>query len=156
MDLNDARNAALSMMAEHGLDTPSGWVFRFDDARRRFGSCHWDKKLITLSRALTLLNDAGHVRQTILHEIAHALAPRRAGHGPVWRRIALSIGDDGARCYSSAEVITPARAFRGTCATCGRTVERFTRKRSLACGACCRAHNGGRHSAVYLFKWERI
>ena len=152
MDLNNARNMALLLMAQHGLDTPSGWRFAWDGARRRFGSCRWDLKLITLSRHLVALNEEMHVRATILHEIAHALAPRNAGHGPEWRRIARALGDDGARCYG-AEVAQPARRYVGTCPACGRTVERYTRKRSLACGACCRAHNGGRHSDAYKFVW---
>lgn len=153
MDLNNARNMALLMMAQHGLDTPSGWRFEWDNARRRFGACHWDKKLITLSRRLVALNDDVHVRATILHEIAHALAPRRAGHGPEWRRIALSIGDDGARCYG-AEVSQPARRYIGTCPACSRTVERHARRAGLACGACCRRFNGGRHSPAYQFTWR--
>jgi len=155
MDLNNARNMALILMAQHGLDTPSGWVFQWDNARRRFGSCHWDKKIITLSQRLTLLNPVEHVRATVLHEIAHALAPRNVGHGPAWRRIALALGDDGARCYG-AEVLTPARRFRGLCPNCAKTVERHSRKRSLACGACCRKFNGGKHSPAYQFTWERI
>ncbi len=145
---------ALSMMAQHGLDTPSGWRFAWDNARRRFGSCRYTKKLITLSRVLTRLNAEALVRSTVLHEIAHALAPRGAGHGPVWRAIAVRIGDDGARCYG-AEVTEPAAPFVGTCPSCARTVERHARRRNLACGACCRKYNGGRHSAAYVFTWRR-
>lgn len=151
MNLHDARNMAISMMAEHGLDTPSGWTFAWDNARRRFGACSWTRKTISLSRHIVGLNDEHHVRQTVLHEIAHALAGTGEGHGPRWRRIAVSIGDDGSRCYDSNEVVTPAAGWIGTCPTCGREVKRHTRKRSLACGKCC----AGRHNPVHQFAWRR-
>ena len=33
------------------------------------------------------------IRNTILHEICHAIAPFKEGHGPVWKKIAKQIGD---------------------------------------------------------------
>jgi hypothetical protein len=53
-----------------------------DSAVRRFGTCRYSRKLITLSRQLIELNDQARVLDTILHEIAHALAGPKTGHGP--------------------------------------------------------------------------
>lgn len=38
-----------------------------------------------------------HVKDTVLHEIAHALAGHEAKHGPVWQKIAKEIGANGQR-----------------------------------------------------------
>ena len=78
MNLFEASILARSLMSEHGL---ADWGFAFDHARRRFGACNYTRRRITLSRPLTLLNGIDEVRDTILHEIAHALCPGDK-HGP--------------------------------------------------------------------------
>lgn len=101
----DARKLALRLMTRHGLHT---WKFRFDRATRRFGCCMPAARTITLSRSLTLLNGPDEVRDTILHEIAHALTPRD-GHGPKWRQMCLRIGARPQRCFSSDTVKMPSQ-----------------------------------------------
>jgi len=71
MNLYAARDLAHTLMRHHGL-AAAGWTFRFDHARRRFGSCQPRRKLVTLSRPLTLLNSEDQVRDTILHAAAAA------------------------------------------------------------------------------------
>src|SRR5215207_599997 len=107
-------------MGRHGL-LAGGWRFRFDNARRRFGSCRSREKVITLSRPLTLLNGEEQVRDTILHEIAHALTPDD-GHGPQWRAKCREVGARPERCYGEAEVVAPPRRaapYRYGCRPCG-------------------------------------
>ena len=89
----DAQQLAVGLIQEHGL---IGWRFRFDHARRRFGCCRSSEKTITLSRPLTILNSCAQVRDTILHEIAHALTPGD-GHGVKWRAKCREIGADPKR-----------------------------------------------------------
>ena len=74
MELADAESLALELMRQHGL-LPR-WKFKFDRAIRRFGCCNEGKRLISLSARLTELNSEYEVRDTILHEIAHANDPR--------------------------------------------------------------------------------
>ena len=95
MNLYAARDLALALMRQHGLHD---WTFRFDHARRRFGSCRPRRRLITLSRPLAFLNEEAQVRDTILHEIAHALTPWD-GHGRNWKRKCIEIGAEPRRCY---------------------------------------------------------
>jgi SprT protein len=146
MNLNDARTLAADLMRKHRL--PREWAFGFDRSKVRFGKCDYGKKRISLSRHLVEANGVAAVRETVLHEIAHALAPRGAGHGPVWRSLALSIGCNGSRCYGS-EVARHKPKFRGTCPGCKRVIFRH-RRTAIACGKCAPTYN-----ARFAFIWSR-
>jgi predicted SprT family Zn-dependent metalloprotease len=135
---HDAAQLARTLMVQHGL---SGWTFRFDHARRRFGSCRYGQKTITLSRPLTLLNEEVQVRDTILHEISHALCPGE-GHGPRWKAQCRRIGAKPVRCYTEQAVRSPARGparYRMGCHHCGWWVDR---RRRLAGRYVCRQCRG--------------
>ena len=110
MTLKQAQELAKDLMRLHRL--PPDWSFTFDRSKVRFGKCNYRRKQISLSTFLVELNGEDEVRDTILHEIAHALAPRGAGHGPVWKSLALSIGCNGRRCFGQ-EVVRPAPKYRG-------------------------------------------
>ena len=135
MKLQQAEALAISLLRQHGL-WPE-WSFRFDRSKVRFGTCNYTQRQISLSRHLVALNCEEQVRETILHEIAHALAPRGAGHGPLWRAVVIAIGCRGQRCYGP-EVARPTPKYRGTCPTCGKVVHRH-RRAVLACGSCSKA-----------------
>lgn len=132
MDLTLARRLARALMDEHGLQ---GWTFDFDRARVRAGACHFHDRRITLSRALTQAQGEEEVRETVLHEIAHALVGPGHGHDETWRRQAVAIGSTGQRCYSAEEPVVPGR-WQGRC-TAGHVVHRHRRPaRLLLCGRC--------------------
>jgi predicted SprT family Zn-dependent metalloprotease len=129
MHPQDARHLAFELMHRHGLFA-QGWRFAFDHARRRFGCCNYTRKVISLSRPLTLLNAEAEVRDTLLHEIAHALCPPREGHGPRWRAKCREIGARPRRCYSDATVVSPPRPpapYQYGCGRCEWWVERRRR-----------------------------
>ena len=150
MDPEKARDLAHTLMARHGL---GDWTFKFDRAKRRFGACNYTTRTISLSRTLTRLNDDAAVRETLLHEIAHALTPG-AAHGPAWQAKCLEFGISVQRCYTSAEVVQPPSRYLLVCDTCGLEVPRH-RKTTLpvACRDCCMKRNGGRYSARYALRW---
>ncbi len=136
MNLHLAQFLAKGLLREHGL---ADWAFQFDHARRRFGSCAPTRRTITLSRTLTFLNDEAEVRDTLLHEIAHALTPGD-GHGARWKAACRRIGARPERCYEEDEVVvpprTPARYVIG-CTKCGWWVTRRRRpNRRLICKKC--------------------
>jgi hypothetical protein len=74
------------------------------------------------------LDHGAQVRDTILHEIAHALAGPRTGHREVWQATAKAIGCSSMRCYGD-EVIQPAAKFKGICPGCRKTILRMRRVR---------------------------
>lgn len=136
MQLNEAKKLANELLAQHGL-TALGWGFEYDNAKRRAGACKYRPKLITLSREITLLRTEQNVRNTILHEIAHALCPKQ-GHNKVWRKKAIEIGCDGKRCYS--DVVNEGK-YIATCPN-GHVHHKHRKSgRPQSCGLCSSTFN---------------
>jgi len=140
MNLTVANVMAAELMQKHDL-IKKGWKFQFDRSKRRFGVCRHGKKIIGLSRDLTLLNDVDKVKDTILHEIAHAIAGFKAGHGEEWKRICILIGAKPERCYSSDVVKTPELKYYAKCGACGSVHQkaRIVRKN---CKRSCKCQRG--------------
>ena len=143
MNLQEAKDLAISLMEEHGL-IDARWYFRFDNAKRRFGVCNYTYKRISLSTALTELNDIEKVKDTILHEIAHALVGFNHGHDWVWKQKALEIGCNGDRCYSSDEVVTTSAKYEAVCPNpeCKHLHKKHKRSRRTKRSSCGKCGNG--------------
>lgn len=124
-------------MDEHGL-IDKGWFFDWDRAKRRFGCCNYTKKRISLSLPLTKIRDPDNVRNTILHEIAHALVGRGHGHDSIWRAKAIEIGCNGDRCSRDAKI-------KGKwVAVCPQGHEHYRHRkpiRSVSCGLCSNVYD---------------
>jgi predicted SprT family Zn-dependent metalloprotease len=136
VNLYEAAHLARELMKSHGL---CDWTFAFDHARRRFGRCDYTHRRITLSKTLTFLNPIEEVRDTVLHEIAHALTPG-AKHGPHWRATCRTIGARPMRCYTDQRVISPPRhpaRYLFGCPNCPWWVERHRQvRRNFVCRKC--------------------
>lgn len=141
-----ARELARRLMAEHGV---GDWDFAFDRARRRLGSCHPGRRRITLSGPLTDLNDEATVRDTLLHEIAHALTPG-AGHGPAWRAACRRLGARPERCVPPSQVHLPPAPWALVCDRCGAQYLRYRRHRATFLCRHCRAGTGD----AAVLRWE--
>jgi predicted SprT family Zn-dependent metalloprotease len=121
---------AKAVLAHHQLGQ---WSFQFDHATKRAGCCHYTAHLISLSTEFAKRAPDEEVRDTILHEIAHALVGKAHHHDAVWRAKALAIGCSGRRCHDLQ--FTPPRYL----VTCERgcwvgTAER--RRRGMVCTRC--------------------
>ncbi len=115
------QEAAGLMRAEldaHGLQH---WLGTLDRAKRRLGICRYDTREISLSLHHLNRPDAD-ILNTIRHEVAHALAGRGAGHGPLWRAQCAVTGARPQRCGAVA-VEVPGR-YRLTCHGCHTTWQR--------------------------------
>ncbi|MFH5821306.1 SprT-like domain-containing protein [Georgenia sp. AZ-5] len=137
MDLTEVRRLGHALLAEHGLRS---WHFAFDNAKRRAGACKFDARTISVSRHLMTLYDEEQVRDTLLHEIAHALVGPSHGHDGVWRAKALAIGCSGSRLVAPDAPRAPA-PWRGTCPR-GHSYDRHRRPvRPASCARCDPAFN---------------
>ncbi|MDR1512777.1 MAG: SprT-like domain-containing protein [Propionibacteriaceae bacterium] len=124
----------------------TAWSFGFDHARARVGCCHYDDRQITLSRHLVLGLTAPEVDQAVLHEIAHAIAGPKEGHGPAWRRTAARLGYTGRRTMHVPDAREQAR-WVARCPK-GHEYRRHRRpSRAAYCSPCSRA------GQWHLLKW---
>jgi predicted SprT family Zn-dependent metalloprotease len=105
----------------------------------------------------------GEIERTLRHELAHLLAQFRIGrrriapHGPEWRKACRDLGiADEARCHNlpfAAKVYAPRFVYR--CPNCKQEFPRVRKiRRSIACLACCRKHNGGDFDPRFNLKME--
>lgn len=156
MLLTTAEKLANDLLNEHGLHD---WTFEFDRAKRRFGYCSYKRKTISLSKHLVALNSEADVRDTILHEIAHALVGSNNGHNYKWRSMCITVGAKPERCYVDDEVVKPKHNYEGVCPNCGYTITRMrlkTAARDLACNLCCDKYNDGHWSEEFVLDWHSI
>lgn len=144
MDLVEAKAIAVALVAEHGL---TGWRVAFDNAKTRAGACRYGSRTISLSRELTALHAAEEVRDTILHEIAHALAGHAHGHDAVWAATAKRIGCSGTRCVS-ADAPRVDGAWSGTCPAGHTTTAHRCPVRVKSCPECAPKFHPGA-----IFTW---
>ncbi len=154
MKLLDAQMLAQQLLKEHGLDK-EGWRFEFDRAKNRFGVCRYSKRTIGLSLELTQLNDVSQVKDTLLHEIAHAIAGQEAGHGIFWTTVAQRIGCTSNRCYKPTDVVRARSKYEARCPQCNSL---FVMNRATDmdkyCTACNRA-DGSRFRSHYKLNYQR-
>ena len=98
MELNSVQLLADRLLNAHKL-FKKGWRFSFDRAKRRAGCTRYSKKEITLAKAYAEQEELKEIKNTILHEIAHALVGPKHGHNEIWKQKALEIGCAGERCH---------------------------------------------------------
>ena len=101
--LLEVADEARNLMDHHGLED---WTFRFSAAETRLGECREPERVIQLSVRHAVTAEPRDATDTILHEIAHALAGANARHGPAWKAIATRLG---ARPRARAEESADAR-----------------------------------------------
>ena len=140
------RRWAEALIAVH-LD--ASWSFAFDNAKRRAGLCDYTRKRISVSRYLSARYDDDTNHQTLLHEVAHAVAGSKAGHGPKWKAAARELGYVGGVTHAG-ETATELAPWIGTCPS-GHVAYRHRRPtRPASCSVCA-----ARFDPRFLFEWRR-
>lgn len=128
---------AKELMQDHGL-TSEGWHFQWSRGKCIAGLCSYSRKTVFLSMHMVCSPKVkiDDIRNTLLHEIAHALTPG-AGHNQVWRQKAIDIGCDGSRCHDFGSLAEPAFTYTCTCGACtGKVHKRTARLRRSTCRVC--------------------
>lgn len=118
---------ARQLLDEHGL---KDWRFELDFAKKRAGCCKYRSKTITLSYYYVTANSGEDILDTLLHEIAHAIAGPGTGHGPVWKAVCRRIGARPVRCYDSQRIVMPSGRYQATCPGCSFVFHRHKRPRA--------------------------
>ncbi len=138
MDLKELEELASNQLAKHGLN---GWTFGWGTTRRRLGVCKYRIKRIEISKFYAANNSREKVIDTLMHEIAHALAGPKAKHGPIWKAIAARLGARPEACDRDHDTVIQPGNWRATCDGCGHVFERYKRPTALS-GYRCRCRKG--------------
>ena len=111
------------------------WTFAFNRRKTHMGLCLYGPRVIELSVHFIARNGDDLIRDTLLHEIAHALVGPGQGHNWVWREKCLEIGARPERlCF---EVEMPEGLWQARCGWCGMVHHKHRRPKHMV-GWFCR------------------
>jgi predicted SprT family Zn-dependent metalloprotease len=128
-----ARQLALQLLVTHGL---SDWSFAFNRSKRQMGCCRFDPKVIVLSHHFVERNSPDLIRDTLLHEIAHALVGAGHGHDAVWKAMCLRVGAKPERLSNEPDM--PQGRWQAICDGCGMRHHKHRRPKRMKGWYCCR------------------
>ena len=134
MELARAESLARELMAQWGL---TEWNFTWRNSKRMLGCCEVTRNRVTgeitrnigLSRFYVKHNSVELVTDTILHEIAHALAGLHNGHNHIWKRYCNLVGARPNRTKKAGEVNMP-HNWEVVCDKCGEVRRKYFSKPS--------------------------
>jgi SprT protein len=124
------------------------------------GRADYRQKVISLNPRL--IEHPREIDRTLRHELAHIVAQFReksrrpiSPHGPEWKEACRDLGiADEKRCHTlpfPAQRYAPRFIYR--CPKCRHDFARVRKvKRTVACLACCRAHNRGEFDVRFRLK----
>lgn len=148
LDFGQAQDLCINKMREHGL-SPIDWKFQWMNSRNALGQTRFRRRwtangehifgLICLSKPYVEILSEEEILDTILHEIAHALAGPGENHGNVWKMHARAIGARPERVAHGAPSL-PGK-WKGTCPS-GHVVYMAARGRfagTKSCAKCSRS-----------------
>ena len=156
-DIFKAQKTMMELMRMYELND---WKFQYNNCKTSVGGCIAGRKILELSRHYAQLNSEDDMLDTMLHEIAHALAylkyGRRVGHDYRWVQIARAIGSIGERTAESKNLNRPKARFVYKCKKCGyeRAVHRRFKRRK-ACYDCCAKYAYGKFDERFVMELQR-
>ncbi len=89
MKITEAKKLAREIMVDNNV---TGWKVYFNTDETSAGVTFPEFKIIEYCEPFFVNNDAMVCKDTILHELAHALAPTGSEHGKVWKKKCVEIG----------------------------------------------------------------
>ena len=147
MNTDEAATLMLTEMVKHGLDD---WHFEWTRATSFIGDCNHGVQRLRLSKPLTEVNDLPVIIDTILHEIAHALAGASAGHGPEWKAVARRLG--ASPKATTGTIIQPPKRYRAY-HPCGLTYYRNRLPSSNRYCTKCYRESGRTYNSETVIRW---
>jgi predicted SprT family Zn-dependent metalloprotease len=135
-----ALELARDLLNEHGLGR---WSIRVNTRMSRtLGRCDHHTRTIQLARWVFERCPWEEIEDLVRHEVAHALAGPRAGHGPRWKTLAVQLGARPTACTRPEGWTSPSqdrpRNIRLECLACGFVYPRKNRVRveRFRCSRC--------------------
>ncbi len=123
---------AQDLMNQHGL-IAKGWRLEIRRGKMQLGICIYPNGkhngIIGVSANHIALNSDESVRDTILHEICHALLPKGYGHNWNWRMKCRELGCNPDRLASNVQSVKG--AYIGVCPICGKVFYKYRSGRYL-------------------------
>ena len=111
--LSLVEKTANELLVEYNLS--SRWRFVWISSKMTIGECDFKERTIALSSIYVEYNRKTEWEDVLRHEIAHAIAGNKAGHGPKWKRVCEKVGAKPIRCVEFHNI--PYR-YVGVCPDC--------------------------------------
>ncbi len=139
MDLEELQSIARRELKANGLHD---WAFGLARTKRRLGVCKYRAKRIEIADYYARHSPEPSVLDTLLHEIAHAIAGPAAKHGPAWKAVAARLGATPRSCETSHQAVVKPGDWQARCPACEKTVHLYRRPKSLSGYRCkCEARS---------------
>lgn len=123
----------------------SDWELVFSNQKRHLGYCRPRKKIISISKAFMQRNPFPIIKDTLLHEIAHALHfldTGKTNHSNGWKKFALKVGCEPKRCATGEGLNMPEGNYVGVCPVCSKATHFYRKvKRSYSCSHCTKSYD---------------
>jgi len=131
------------------------WKITANNRKSSSGVCCYNKKEIQLSRFLIPVFTDEEIRETIIHEIAHALTCGHH-HDEIWKKKCVELGGNGHTCYSDEGYKDGKAGCKNfeektakyilICPECGEKIYRYRRPTAPSS---CGKHGGTRYNPKY-------
>lgn len=126
VNIQQTYDLVVDTLKKHGL-REKGWTFTVSRGKNILGSCVYKTKTIKISKYLIQLGTDEEVRETVLHEVGHALAGGKAGHGWLWREKCRDVGLMNPKQYSENISYDPPHKITLDCSVHGIIEKRHRR-----------------------------
>jgi predicted SprT family Zn-dependent metalloprotease len=135
MNRNDVHKMTRTIMNDHGLQD---WKIKLSNSARFAGRCMYGLRTIEISVKIAEHVSDEEIKDTITHEIAHALVGHAAGHGRAWIVQHIALGGSGRERWSNKDATRAMALWVGTCVN-GHEKHRNARSEKMfrvSCGEC--------------------
>lgn len=122
---------------------------------RALGTCRFRNgvpfEIVISHNAFQHEANVSEFRDTVLHEIAHAIAGSKAGHGWSWKLVATQVGATPQRC-STGLAVSPVQYVTLACYVCQGAIKASTRQAAKAKRGARYRHSTCRPQGVKFYR----